>query len=111
MLQQCTSLVNYIKRSVLYTRIFKELYEDTDAKYNVLLYQTKVRWLSKGNMTARAFQLRNEIKNLCDKYRKTDFMALRNHSEWQLSQAYFVDNFEQLNNLPCKVDTLTLPNW
>ena len=98
-LQQSISLVNYIKSSALNTRLFKELCEETEAEHNVLLFNTRVRWLSKGNMTARVLRLRNEIKIFCEKHRKTDFVAWLDHAEWQLSLAYLVDIFEQLNKL------------
>ena len=51
-LQQSISLVNYIKSSALNTRIFKELCEETETEHNVPLFHTRVRWLSKRNMTA-----------------------------------------------------------
>ena len=50
-------------------------------------------------MIARVFQLRNEIKNFCEKHGKTDLVAILDHEEWQLSLAYLVDIFEQLNKL------------
>ena len=98
-LQHSISLVNYVKGNALNSRLFKELCKGTNAEYNVLLFHTKVRWLSKGNMIARVFQLRNEIKNFCEKHRKTDLVACLDHEEWQLSLAYLVDIFEQLNKL------------
>ena len=99
MLQQSISLVNYIKSSALNTRLFKELCEETEAEHNVLLFHTRLRWLSKGNMKARVLRLRNEIKIFCEKHRKTDFVAWLDHDEWQLSLAYLVGIFEQLNKL------------
>ena len=98
-LQHSISLVNYVKGNALNSRLFKELCEETNAEYNALLFHTKVRWLSKGNMIARVFQLRNEIKNFCEKHGKTDLVACLDHEEWQLSLAYLVDIFEQLNKL------------
>ena len=40
-------IVNYVKRSVLNTRLFRELCKDMDAKHIAPLFQTQVQWLSK----------------------------------------------------------------
>ena len=98
-LQQSISSVNYINSGALNSRLFKELCEETDAEHNVLLFHTIVRWLSQGNLTARVFRLRNEIKLFCEKHGKTNFVAWLDHDDWQLSLAYLVDIFEQLNKL------------
>ena len=55
-------VVNYVKGSALNTRLFSKLCKDMDADHTALLYQTQVRWLSKGNMISRIFELREEVK-------------------------------------------------
>ena len=54
-------LINY-KSSAVNTRLFRELCKDMDADHTNLLYHTQVRWLSKGNMLSRVFELREEIR-------------------------------------------------
>ena len=54
-------VVNYVKSSVLNARLLSKLCKDMDADHTALLYQTQVRWLSKGNVLSRIFKLR-EIK-------------------------------------------------
>ena len=41
-------VLNYVKSSALNTRLFIKLCKDMDADHSALLYQTQVRWLSKG---------------------------------------------------------------
>ena len=55
-------VVNFVKSSALNTRLFSKLCKDMDADHTALLYQTQVRWLSKGNMLPRILELRKEVK-------------------------------------------------
>ena len=55
-------VVNYVKSSALNTRLFSKLCKDMDADHTALLYHTQARWLSKGNMLSRIFELREEVK-------------------------------------------------
>ena len=57
-------VVNYVKSSALNTRLFSKLCENMDADHTKLLYHTQVRWLSKGNMLSRVFELRDEVRLL-----------------------------------------------
>ena len=41
-------VANYVKSLALNTRLFSKLCKDMDADHTALLYQTQVRWLSKG---------------------------------------------------------------
>ena len=58
--------VNFIRASALNHRLFKVFCEDTGAAHTHLLYYTKVRWLSRGQVLNRVLQLRQEIF-LCEK--------------------------------------------
>ena len=53
-------VVNYV--SALNTPLFSKLCKGMDADHTALLYHTQVRWLSKGNMLSRIFDLREEVK-------------------------------------------------
>ncbi|KAL4142165.1 hypothetical protein QTP88_004678 [Uroleucon formosanum] len=57
-----TLLVNAVKNSALNTRVFQKLCANMDAEHETLLFHTETRWLSKGNMLARLFELREELK-------------------------------------------------
>ena len=55
-------IVNFVKSSSLHTRLFGKLCEDMESEHKNHLYYTKVRWLSKGNVLFRVFELRDELK-------------------------------------------------
>ena len=53
--------VNYVRNSVLKHRIFKELFSEMGSEFEVLLYHSNARWLSRGKMLNRVFALREEL--------------------------------------------------
>ena len=55
-------LVNFVKGSALNSHLFKELCRDMNADHESLLFYCAVRWLSKGNVLCRVFELRKELK-------------------------------------------------
>ncbi|XP_067930517.1 zinc finger BED domain-containing protein 5-like [Watersipora subatra] len=70
-----------------------------EAEHQVLLYHTNVCWLSKGNVTARTFKLRETIKIFCERNNKAEFETWLNDEAWLLNLAYLVDIFDQINKL------------
>jgi hypothetical protein len=48
------------KSKALNHRQFKQLLEELETEYGDLVYYCKVRWLSKGNMLKRFFELKEE---------------------------------------------------
>ncbi|XP_068200558.1 zinc finger BED domain-containing protein 5-like [Palaemon carinicauda] len=61
-LESVINIVNYIKTKALNTCLFKELCKDMNADHEILLFYTAVRWLSKGNVINRVFEMKDEIK-------------------------------------------------
>ncbi|CAH2010917.1 unnamed protein product [Acanthoscelides obtectus] len=57
-LNSAIRIVNYIKSSALNSRLSTLLCKDLDSDHKVLLFHTEVRWLSKGNMLARLYELK-----------------------------------------------------
>ncbi|XP_068204590.1 zinc finger BED domain-containing protein 5-like [Palaemon carinicauda] len=57
-LESLIKIVNYIKTKALNTRLFKELCKDMNAD----LFYAAERWLSKGNVINRVFEMKDEIK-------------------------------------------------
>ena len=68
------------------------------ANHTTLLYHTNVRWLSKGNMLSRVFELQKELEEFLGMQTQelatyfSDFLFLQR-------LAYLADIFEKLNTL------------
>ena len=67
-------MVNFVKNVALNTRLFRKLCVKMNAER--LLYYTRVRWLSKGNVLARVFELRKELKEFLNKQGKYELESL-----------------------------------
>ena len=90
--------VNYIKKNALHSRCFAALCENLDSDHLQLLYHSEVRWLSKGQVLNRLFELRRQVymflhdqrSPLAENYIDDCFCA---------KLAYLSDIFDQLNQL------------
>ena len=60
-LKQVVEIINFVKASALNTHRFKQLCEDLGSEHTSLLYHTEVRWLSRGNVTNRLFEIKDEM--------------------------------------------------
>ena len=98
-LDEMIQIVNFIKAGALNSLLFKKLCMDMDSEHLVLLYHTQTRWLSKGNVTRRFFELKDELKEFCQLKNKMMYYSWLKDKEWILSLAYLRDIFEQLNKL------------
>ena len=91
-------LVNFVKSKALNTRIFKKLCVELDSEYDTLLFHTEVRWLSKGNMLKRLYELKEEMKIFLNE-KDSELLEKYCDLKFELQFAYLVDIFEHLNNL------------
>ncbi|XP_067628065.1 SCAN domain-containing protein 3-like isoform X2 [Eurosta solidaginis] len=98
-LQMAIKVVNVIKSSALNTRLFKKLCTDMESNHEALLFHTEVRWLSKGNMLARLYELRAEVEIFLVDKKMNDISKQFTNPTCQLNLAYLVDIFEHLNKL------------
>ena len=60
-LDQVVKMVNYIKSKPKNVLLFSKLCASMEADYLTLIIHTKVRWLSKGKVLTRFYELRNEL--------------------------------------------------
>ena len=70
-----------------------------DADHETLLFHTAVRWLSKGNMLARVYELRKEVELFLKGQGNKDLLCSFTAEGFQLALAYLVDIFKAFNLL------------
>ena len=70
-----------------------------DSAYETLLFYPAVRWLSKGNLLDRVYDMREEVRKFLESHWKQDLRLSFSSQEFQLTLAYLVDIFESLNYL------------
>ena len=95
--------VNFIKNGALNTRLFRNLCSEMNAEHQNLLYYTRVRWLSKGNVLARVFELREELQEFLNREGKYELESFFKDKTFVLHLSYLVDIFGQLNRLNLKM--------
>uniref|UniRef100_H2YR08 HAT C-terminal dimerisation domain-containing protein n=1 Tax=Ciona savignyi TaxID=51511 RepID=H2YR08_CIOSA len=65
-MKKVVSTINFIKSRALNHRQFQQFLEDVEAECGDLIYYCEVRWLSKGKMLKRFYDLRDEIATFMD---------------------------------------------
>lgn len=99
-LQDVISVVNFIKRRPLNSRIFTILCNEMGSSHENLLYHTEVRWLSRGKVLKRVVELKDELRIfLLDKDKCLNFASLFSDDKWLLIVCYLADIFEKVNML------------
>lgn len=107
-LDEAVKIVNMIKGKSLNTRIFKVLCDEMGSEHTKLLFHTEVRWLSRGKVLTRLFELRDEVKLFMH---QTDELYDRMHDfQWLATLSYLADIFSFLNslNLALQGETVTI---
>ena len=89
-------ILNFIKTSALNSRLFARLCEDVSSAQKCLLFHTEVRWLSRGNMTQRVFELRHELLTFF-KEKNYKFKDDFENDNFISRMAYLSDIFQTLN--------------
>ena len=79
------------------------LCEDLGTEHKTLLFHTEVRWLSKGNMLARLFELRNEVNQFLEFQKQIELSGEFRKLRVQVIFAYLSDIFDKLNLLNLKL--------
>ncbi len=86
------------KFSALNSRMFSKLYENMEAVHRRLLFHSEVRWLSRGKVLEREFELRKELQVfLTSKTSAYEEFFLNLH--WLVKLAYISDIFQLINKL------------
>ena len=90
--------VNFIKARPLKARFFLCLCDELGAEHNKLLFYCNSRWLSKGKVLLRVYDLRNEI-SIFLKEENHALAAVFEDEIFLTHLAYLCDIFEKLNRL------------
>ena len=97
-LDAAIKIVNFIKSRPLQTRLFTTLYDEMDSHHKSLLLRSEVRWLSRGKVLTRLYELRDEVcLFLMD--RKHELASNFTDPEWIVNLLYLSCIFEKLNGL------------
>jgi hypothetical protein len=90
--------VNYIKTRLLKSRLFAKICEEMGAQYKSLLFYCNSRWLSRGNVVARVYDLREDSILFLEEENQeiTEYFC---SETFLLELAYLSDIFEKFNLL------------
>ena len=91
-----------MRSSALNHRIFKELCNEIGSEFEVLLYHSNVRWLSRGKVLRRVFALRVELALFLREHQHRHATHFK-ESKFILALAYMADIFDALNHLNCQM--------
>ena len=97
-LADAVKIVNFVKARPLNSRLFSNLCKEMNSDHDTLLLHTEVRWLSRGNVLQRLFELKDELRLfLLDA--KSPLASCFSNARWLVILAYMADIFEKLNIL------------
>ncbi|KAL4082946.1 hypothetical protein QTP88_029444 [Uroleucon formosanum] len=97
-LDSAVKIVNLIKARPLNSRLFTVLCNEMGSTHKSLLLHIEVRWLSRGKVLTRLFELRSEILLLLTDIDE-EKSKLFCDDEWLSRLAYMADIFDRLNIL------------
>uniref|UniRef100_A0A7M4E8X6 DUF4371 domain-containing protein n=1 Tax=Crocodylus porosus TaxID=8502 RepID=A0A7M4E8X6_CROPO len=97
-LSTAIKVINFIRSRSLNHRIFKRFCQEMGAEYEVLLYHTEVRWLSRGQVLKRLFKLRAEV-SLFLKEKENPLLEHFERKDFIHGLAYLADIFNHMNEI------------
>ena len=97
-LKQVVQIVNFIKMRPKKSRIFEKICVDRDSRHKRLILHTEARWLSRGKMLWRGYELHKELHA----FFKTEHEHFCEYLEcefWLSRLEYLAEIFAHLNGL------------
>lgn len=98
MLLEAVKIVNSIKSKTFSERCFSLLRNEMGSEHQHLLFHTEVRWLSRGNVLHRLFELKDELLVFLTS-NDSPYIDLLSNAEWLVLLACLADIFDKLNSL------------
>lgn len=92
-------VVNFIKTRPLKTRVFSAICEEMGAEHQAVLFHSEARWLSRGKVLSRVFELREQIRMFLEQEHKYDLAEHFCDENFLAKLAYLSDIFGKLNEL------------
>ena len=92
-------IINFILARGLNHRQFKSLPEEMDAQYQDVVYFCEVRWLSRGAMLQRFYDLRNEIMTFLKQKNASFGINELGDPDWLIDLAFLTDFTLHMNKL------------
>ncbi|KAE8298258.1 Zinc finger MYM-type protein 6 [Larimichthys crocea] len=92
-------VVNFIKTRPLKARLFTAVCEEMGADHTAVLFHSEARWLSRGKVLSRIFELRSEIRVFLEEERMYEAAAKFGDDMFLIKLAYLSDIFSKLNEL------------
>ncbi|XP_030298054.1 zinc finger BED domain-containing protein 5-like [Sparus aurata] len=90
--------VNYIKTRPVKSRIFSALCNEMGSDHTAVLFHSESRWLSRGKVLSRVFELRDEICIFLEE-EGSDFAQKFKCNKFLMKLAYLSDMFLKLNEV------------
>lgn len=100
-LNTAIKIVNSIKSKPLNCRVFAEICAELGTEHEHLLFHSDVRWLSRGKVLSRLYELLHELSIFMTEHKKThgEYLNYLNDNKWKVKLAYLADIFSLLNDL------------
>ncbi len=96
-LETAVKMVNYIKQRPLKSRIFTKICESMESAHLCLILHTEVRWLSRGRVLSRFYELKDELLIFFTEEKMSQYSELLENDTWCSKLAYLADIFQLLN--------------
>uniref|UniRef100_A0A8C6SUE5 HAT C-terminal dimerisation domain-containing protein n=1 Tax=Neogobius melanostomus TaxID=47308 RepID=A0A8C6SUE5_9GOBI len=96
--QTSVKMVNFIKARPVQSRLFAQLCHEMGSEHEALLFHTEVRWLSRGKVLTRLFELREEVRIFLSDC-GSPLAEHLSDPKWVASLAYLASIFDRLNIL------------
>ncbi|XP_077975251.1 protein FAM200C-like [Styela clava] len=93
-------IVNFVKPTPVKSRLFARLCKNMDSDHEALLFHTPVRWLSKGNMLSRVYEMREEVKLFLEAQGKQDLLLSFASDSFQLCR---IDHYDAIHTFIAKL--------